>query len=506
MRSHTIQRWRSLFLPLSPEEFVVFACFFSSASHRSRQSPCKEPIVPGAEDCRRCVVTPIDVLLDNSTSANTVLCVLKSQRIIGLDLSSEQGPTRLFQFDPGDGPRKPRCADEAGDGVVATCASLIPLDVAFACCVADSLRREEVSPHADEAVDSTHTLFRGVIGSSNGRIDVFTESSFAFGFAAHDCPVAYVSALYFDGGVQREESSDLSVSLASVPQSSVVSRTRGVSATMQRLGFLSMGLNGVAFVWKRDGASYARSKFVEPGLFSKCHAITTCQPTRSLFVSCTSAFVEPHCTLIFTGGNGFERSVRLSSCSAVDPVEPDVQLEGLFSRTTAIAASDHMCIVARERVIFRVDYRQRCCDRLMTTHSAVHQLELQLPIGACGCKSGKIYIFSVQSGSVFGTFYTYSRLPVISIRIHLLSATLLVVDEAGAAEVVDLPMEVLRCGAAAAIPSFASQEVLRARQVVEERRGASAGAVGAAQEHLILSYCQVPEVITRYLSPQYHLL
>jgi hypothetical protein len=30
--------------------------------------------------------------------------------------------------------------------------------------------------------------------------------------------------------------------------------------------------------------------------------------------------------------------------------------------------------------------------------------------------------------------------------------------------------------------------------------------VGAAQEHLILSYCQVPEVITRYLSPQYHLL
>lgn len=554
--------WRSLFLPLSTEEKVVFVSFISLLQ---RSEACPGPL------------NAFHVANDASTKREALLCVMENQRVVIFDLTSEDaGPRSIISFSAAkDMKRQSSLSLSDSESlailskVVASCASLIPMSLVLAS------RHEAVyagGGSADECgvplcpLQSPSRLFRGVMGSSNGRVDVFTETSFAFGFPAHNCPVVHAEALFVGESAAPQPVPDNGSSLTMnvLPNGQAQETFASVS---QVLGFLTMGADGVVFVWRRRSEGFRREKLLEPSLLSKCHALHASLPYRSIplqeqlerlgggnaeadavnqvqetrLYSPTSPSPTPRpatsgpCqrstsvlpfkvapSLIFSGGNGFSNSIKVRSCETMKEVEHDVELGGMLSRTTAITTEGSMCLVAREKVVHSVNYTTRTCKRVLTATSCVLHLALENLIGVAGCESGKLYVFHADQGTVLGVHYTYTTGPVKSLSFVFSAMLLAVVDSQSlCVELFELPESYLRQstrGTAATsrmlnyydAQSCAAADVIKKCVELQEcSTGAGSAAVArtfAAEEQLLLSRYLIPEEVVSYLSRQHRLL
>ncbi|CUG94035.1 Hypothetical protein, putative [Bodo saltans] len=549
--------WKSLFLPLGTTERVVFSSFYTPVSSS---------------------LNVVHVANDADTQRESLLCVMEDQTVSIFDLSNgDTGPAKVSSFTAA---REMKVPLDGSEPVVATCAALIPIALAH---VNQHQTNTVVTPtNADggneEAPDS---ILRGVVGSSNGRVDVFMGKTYAFGFPAHKCPVAHVQALYVgESATPTAHPDGKSIGGNVVPTSSTNSRQAdsanrvGSSSTAQHdflssissaLGFVTMGVDGVVFIWRRRSDGFRREKLVEPSLLSKCHAIHAalpgrCEPIQVLTFDNDSCTNEPsergshtnprdplyspshtessfgrdpnhpssggvkelmprgyrlHPSLIFSGGNGFSNTIKVRSCETMKEVEEDISLDGVFTRTSAITVDGGICIVAREKVVYAIDYVQRTCKRIFTATSCVKHLTARMPLAVAGCESGKVYVVNASIGVVLGTCYTYSAAPVISLSFVYSALMIAVVDDTKCVEIFLLPESYLRHPAYKRVCTFdanvlASTDVLQKYVALQEcSTGAGTAAVArsaVAEEQLLLARLVVPEEVTRYLRVHHRVL
>jgi hypothetical protein len=524
-------------------------------------------------------INVVHVANDADTQRESLLCVMEDQTVAIFDLSNaDTGPAKVSSFAAA---REMKVPLDGSDPVVATCASLIPIALSH---VNQHQTSTVVSPTNREGGDEppSDSTLRGVVGSSNGRVDVFMGHTYAFGFPAHKCAVAHVQALYVGESATPSAHPDgksvggnvAPTSLTSSRHTDSANRVSSSSAPQDflgsissALGFVTMGIDGVVFIWRRRSDGFRREKLVEPSLLSKCHAIHAalpgrCEPIQVLTFdnntieasaqdrgshsntrdplyspSHTDASFgrDPHHasnaagitkelmprgyrlhpSLLFSGGNGFSNTIKVRSCETMKEVEEDISLDGVFTRTSAITVDGGICIVAREKVVYAIDYVQRTCKRIFTATSCVKHLTARMPLAIAGCESGKIYVVNASTGIVLGTCYTYSAAPVISLSFVYSALMISVVDDTKCVEVFQLPESYLRHPVYKRVCTFdanvlASTDVLQKYVALQEcSTGAGTAAVArsvVAEEQLLLARLVVPEEVTQYLRVHHHVL
>lgn len=197
----------------------------------------------------------------------------------------------------------------------ATCASLIPLPISYCCRIVVAAEgrgvnsyngragREEVAAVAasssragafagvmDREEEEEEIYLRGLVGSSDGRVSLFSDVAYTLSFAAHETAVAQVDAVllppsslntvgsrYTDGTAAGSSSSrpgsptswarQCSTSAAGPSPSSPTNarqppqqpqpqpRQDPLQCAMERLGIVTSGMDGVILLWRRlDGA------------------------------------------------------------------------------------------------------------------------------------------------------------------------------------------------------------------------------------------------------------
>lgn len=160
---------------------------------------------------------------------------------------------------------------------------------------------------------SLSPLLRGVVGVSDGHVNVFSEDGYTFGFAAHPCPVIAAHAIYTVAPSPPPVSPTL---FASPHGAAAAGRTRSDAATdatpvqatlwqsedpllpascFASLGFLTCAMDGGTFVWyphapaaatqRKDGSgirarlTYTSQRvFPEPPIFAKAMALAVYYP------------------------------------------------------------------------------------------------------------------------------------------------------------------------------------------------------------------------------------
>lgn len=535
--------WKSLFLPLAEDERVAFCSFFTLVKRD---------------------FNGLHVVNDSETQRDHILCVMENQSVAIFDLSTSDGPKKISGFTAA---REMKSSANYDERVIATCASTIPLELSFAChlhCESNVRSPNAYEPPAplpqDEGTASLGSVFRGVVGSSNGRVDVFTEASYAFGFPAHKCPVVHVQAIFVGDSAHPSTHPDDNNTVNVVSSSQPGGANNTFSTVTNVLGFVTMGEDGCVLVWRRRADGFRREKLITPSLMSKCHAIHAALPVRSLpiqmdalapriggdagspndeglyspqtsFSPASQQALNSRTTakapssqppgyrlapsLIFSGGNGFSNTVKVRSCESMKSMELDVSLDGVFSRTSAIAVDGPICIVAREKVVYAVDYEERTCKRIFTATSVVKHLVVRSPLVVAGCESGKIYVVNGNLGTVLGTSYTYSAAPVISLSFVSSALLLAVVDETNCVEVFQLPEKYLRQPTYKRFGAFdplqsAAADVLQKYVALQEcstGMGTASNVRSAvAEEQLLLSRLLVPEEVSTYLRLKHRLL
>ena len=495
---------RSLFLPLADEEHAVHCSFYTSFAD---QQPDR-------------VLTALDVFNDNVTRQNYAVVALRDQSVALWNLMDDQtGPRLMKKISKPSSPKL--------EGVTTTVATVFSLDLLLSVSQA----------YAGNAVG---TLLRGATGNSAGRISLFSESQIIEGFQAHDCPVRQVEGLLIGEASGTPSRARLSGSMTYGttlhPSATSLASVDTARAFPPLLGFVTMGQNGVVFVWKRQNGDFVRSKLLEPSFTSKCPALTVALPLREGTIAMsalerpcspsepvayspatpndreTSNEVAFNSSLIFLATNGFSKIIKVCSAESLQEVEPSVELEGTFSRTTAIAADGTVCLAAREKVVYAMDYKARRCNRILTTSSCVTCVVFRQPLAVVGCENGKIYTINVQSGAVLGVTYTHSSTAVRSMTFLYEAMLLSIVDETGLVEIMELPQVFLREGSEQGTPiQYCSAAVVlkRVMQLEECRSGGGTATLQralAAEEHLLLARLNVPEEVTRYLGRQHIVL
>lgn len=495
---------RSLFLPLADTESAIHCGFYTSF---------------GDQPLER-VLTALDVFNDNVTRQNYAAVMYRDQSVGLWNLKDEEtGPRLLKKLSP---------KTAAPAKTEATVATMFSLDLLFSV-VGQSYSGNSVS-----------TLLRGAVGNSAGRVSFFSETQMLDGFQAHDCPVRQVEGLLIGEStgspLRARLSGSITYGATMHPSATSLASVDTARSFPPMLGFATMGENGIVFVWRRQNGEFVKSILLEPSFTSKCPVLTVALPLRegsiamsSLERPCspsepvayspatpndreTTAEVAYNSSLIFLATNGFSKAIKVCSAEALQEVEPSVELEGTFSRTTAIAADGTVCLAAREKVVYAMDYKARRCNRILTTSSCVTTLVFRQPIAIVGCENGKIYTVNVQTGGVLGVTYTHSSTAVRSMTFLYEAMLLSIVDATGLVEIMELPQVFLREGSEHGTPiQYCSAAIVlkRVMQLEECRSGGGTATLQralAAEEHLLLARLNVPEDVNRYLGRQHIIL
>ncbi|KEG07616.1 hypothetical protein DQ04_09271000, partial [Trypanosoma grayi] len=358
--------WNSLFLPL--EEEVIFASFITlfcpTQPSQGREQQEREPQhqqrrVSTVDEADQYSAAEGENLPRNATGedtrsplfllcgerADSVACVLRNRQVVFFDMTDERhGPKEVRRL---RGTKNLRGCSSSE----ATCASLIPIEVAYMCRVpAAAMPPATPSPDAagggggggvagpsnSLAVDMTVLqtssdrvmYLRGVVGSNDGRVDVFSEHNYVFGFVAHDTPVVAVSAIY--SGCASQEGDRDGARLNNGGDGGVVlppfgndDERRFENATAN-MGFVTCGSDGVLYVWKRQGL-YLKPRVLEKSaFFSRTIKWQVVQP------SCRDWLLGGMCTgrvpLVVHTTPGLEHELRARSSVTFDDAEPRVEL------------------------------------------------------------------------------------------------------------------------------------------------------------------------------------
>ncbi|TPP47760.1 hypothetical protein CGC21_1710 [Leishmania donovani] len=548
--------FRSLFLPLAAEEQAVFADFFptlmasstsiqdgaagehslqpkvSAALDTSSSAWATSPHSSGecgnlpevgrgtATDAQARCGAPLRSLVFaiGSGRADAVIVVLRRGDVVlyGLDrlhtppyekcriqplpttqqlMAARENARRYSNADgaASDGSR----ADASGSGVLAgscrvgnggaeaTCAALLPLHIAYCC----------------------HVVYlRGIVGSSDGRVSLFSDTSYTLSFAAHDIPVAQVDAVLLppctlDGCVSTNASPTTStrgvrsmgagVNTYAAPSGELASptspqRQERLARATQRLGLVTSGNDGVVLLWRRLGDSMSPIVVVRPSTFSSRAAYAVHHPSAlSALLSSRAppsqreAAVDaelscpPSCLLHAATSTSHTLRVRqlssispkpthksLSSTARRESVEEaaptsmSTALPGSWSATvTAIAAHDSVTLVAMgASLLSLVKLNPRSVARVWKAAESITQLVLVDSVALAVCaRSGTVHVLTIHpsTGQVVRqrVYYSYKNRAIHHTSLHVASLLMTLVDVCGSTELVQLPADVLLpCG------------------------------------------------------------
>ena len=567
------QQWRSLFLPIAPSERVVFCSFYTS----NLQAASAMMIPPTTAGRQWSPTTILAVLADativiyslesDTTGPAVVLRITPQVRPLGGNGSPNTLPSNKSMTSDAESmasrPGSPSAGNTGGrigSAKTATCASLIPQHLCGYLSMEFFHHHPMLSRTSQQQQDTT--TLRGIVGFAGGRVEVFCSAGYIFGFQAHACDVSSCSVVHagdFSGSSspapQRSNNNNSSTGGAASggegSAASLMTINNGGSGSRKYLddvchtAFVTMGVDGHIFVWRRRNAQdgYEAASLRQPGIFTKCHAISIIQPTfdvcGALLSNWSSSTAAPAAatspaasatppqpavgggvgqqqalpftaSLVVCGGNGYDNELFISGVDTLNLVEPIVEVPGTLSRTSAIATEGSMVLIAREKIVFAVTYSPRVVNRLITTNTTVLQLELSKPLAVAGCRSGKIIVFGAETGTVLGTYSTFSATPVCGLSFHYSAMLLSVVDGTGAVEVVELPADFLRHGSVPSDSVMPSANVLK-RMIQLEESSSGDGALATArravgEESLLLAKLTTPQSLRIYLGAQHMLL
>lgn len=435
-------------------------------------------------------------------------------------------------------------------GAEATCATLLPLHIAYCCRIPLSASLTSATPPSGgprrgggsrEEKDEDVMYLRGIVGSSDGRVSLFSDTSYTLSFAAHDIPVAQVDAVLLppctlDGCVSTNATPTTSARGANthaVPSGEPGSptspqRQERLARATQRLGLVTSGTDGVVLLWRRLGNSMSPIVVVRSSTFSSRVAYAVHHPSAlsallssrapaSQLEAATDAELScpPSCLLHAATSTSHTLRVRqlasispnptdtsLSSAARRESVEEaaptsmSVALPGSWSATvTAIATHDSVTLVAMgASLLSLVKLSPRSAARVWKAAESITQLVLVDTVALAVCaRSGTVHVLTIHpdTGQVVRqrVYYSYKSRAIHHTSLHAGSLLMTIVDVCGSTELVQLPVDVLlpcdvrplrgeyTCGDAAHVNLLASMAALRAKVCIEAVKGGSDGGV-----------------------------
>ena len=455
--------WRSLFLPIGETDEAVFA----------QSLDCPAQCFPGCADA--------------------VLAVMRSSRVLVFAMDREEGPQLYHVISPS--------AALTEGGATATCAGLFegvevfdfgqPQKTVPAVSQRSGSRTEEglsSPPSARQAssrgealpaegegsVEERHvtsgevamvplqptdttrksavfarrnTHLRGAVGSSSGRVDLFDESAYLYGFDTRLGALAAVAHVLGDDCQEKDRH------------------------------ILTLSVSGKLVAWKKNDGSEGFSKYV---LYVASGCVRHLPPF---------ALAENYLVVYGEDGNVI-RCVTPTGKTA----ERDVTLPGAFTRTTAIGVDGASCLVARNEVIYAICFTTKYVRRIIGASAAVCNIAVHEPLAVAVCENGELLCFGSDDGKLLGRTFTYTRKPPRSMSVDWFRLLVVVVDVTGNVEVFDAPKEFLRHGPPR--PLHFAQAVVLQRLVTLEEEARTRSA--ANEEACILARYNVPEEAASY--------
>ncbi|PWU87871.1 hypothetical protein TcG_02530 [Trypanosoma cruzi] len=525
--------WSSLFLPL--EEEVVFASFITILCPLQRQRQQQQEMFSrretsseGDEQTRfasgsipyhaadeDAMGSPLFALCGER--ADAIVCVLANRSVVFFDLTDgHEGPKEIRRFSMG----KPRGVNLEK----ATCASMIPLEVVYMCRVPAMAKPPTVAHHTSSNLSTTaltsrasvsdRTMYlRGVVGSSDGRVDVFSEYGFVFGFVAHDAPVVAVAVIYCpeDLDEDRTHPSSGGSNVSRLPLSGREAERWLVNVTTG-MGFVTCSSEGAVYVWKQQGL-LMKSEMLEKSVFpSRTFKWDVVQPSNGAWL--LGGLGGAQVSLLVHTTPGMEHELRVRSTVTFEDVEPRVKLPGSqFTRTTAIASDEKLALVARGRKVYTFVFATASCELLFTARHTVTGLFLsKYGLVAVACDSGGLlYVLIPKLMLVLGHYNVRGGGPIRSVSLHVASRLLTIVAGNGSVEVVLMPeswndgplsrMHYLTdlMNSTPAARALYSLVRLQKRQDDSSSDLVNATQQSAAHESLLLARMAIPEETKRYL-------
>lgn len=425
--------FHSLFLPLKGR--VVFASFTTLLSKPQNNSgyegvsdpTCfqeKEPaaafFVPDTKD------TCSPLFASCGERADAIVCVLEDRRVVLFDLTDEQhGPKEI---------RRLRGTSHLHGfySSVATCASMIHLDTVHKC---------RISIAATQSTPEKTLYLRGVVGSSDGRVDVFSEHGYVFGFVAYDAPLEAVYTIYineeFEKTVEKTSSSyGIKMDIPGCTEKSMCEKA------IANLGFVTCSSEGVVYVWRPENLFFKPRLFEKSLLLSRRFKFHVFQPYNSGMVLGEMNYACSPIVVYTTPG--CKRLLCARNAITFENFENSVELPGnCLTRTTAIACDDKLVLIARGKNVYSVVSFESSCKLLFTARGSVTDICIDRNgIAAATCKEqGVVYFLALQSLVLLGHYSVRGGGPIRSVSLHFASWLATIVNGQGAVEVVLLPEE-----------------------------------------------------------------
>ncbi|AIN96766.1 hypothetical protein LPMP_150430 [Leishmania panamensis] len=557
--------FRSLFLPLAAEERAVFVDFFpllldsltsiqsaaaaAAGEHPSRSTAATAPeITSSAGEASPCcfaeagkhlqgvrgLATDLQnqcgvplrslVFAVGSARADAVIVVLRRGHVVlyGLD-QVHTPPYEKYRMRPLPTTQQLMAAretarssgniavsDSAGNGgAEATCAALLPLHIAYCCRIPLSASFSSATVPADgthrsgsREKDEDFVYLRGIVGNSDGRVSLFSDTSYTMSFAAHETPVARVDAVLLPPCTLDEDASmnpgpttsthrasstgagaNTNAAASGEPMfSTSLQRQERLTRATQRLGLVTSGSDGVVFLWRRLGDSMSPIVIVRPSLFSRHVAYAVHHPSAlSVLLSARASLSPPEAAIdaelscppscLLHAAASVSRTLRVrqlaslapkatrttlsstarrESVEEVAPTSMSVTLPGSWPATvTAIATHHSVTLVAMGASLFslvHMDARSSTC--VWKSDDIITQLILRDSVALAVCaRSGAVHVLTIHptTGKAVHqrAYNSYKSRVIHHTSLHAASLLMSIVDVCGSAEIVQLPADVL---------------------------------------------------------------
>ncbi|KPA73329.1 putative mitochondrial hypothetical protein [Leptomonas pyrrhocoris] len=252
-----------------------------------------------------------------SARADALLVVLRSAEVVVFGLDRRHCPPyEFYRMRPLPDTQQLQDArkskSKSSEAAEATCASLLPLSISYCCRIAvpsegsggdDGRGGTGGHRNAEETAKGDEIFIRGLVGSSDGRVSLFSDVAYTFSFAAHEVAVAQVDAVLLPpcslsppsaneasntnghrNGSPFRSSSAEPVTFATngrvreVPAPQQQGRDN-LQRAMQRLGIVSSGTDGVIMLWRCIDGSMSPTVLLRFSSFGRRVPYTTYHPS-----------------------------------------------------------------------------------------------------------------------------------------------------------------------------------------------------------------------------------
>ncbi|KAG5509072.1 hypothetical protein JKF63_06080 [Porcisia hertigi] len=405
--------------------------------------------------------------------------------------------------------------DICGDGTEATCAALLPLHIAYCCRIpipapfsttTAATSRSSPGPPGEET-DEDAVYLRGIVGSSDGRVSLFTTTSYTLSFAAHEVSVAQVDAVLLppctvDGYVSANMScTTTTTSPMHRVNSTVAFSNRAAAAAAgestpttclhpkdclaratQRLGLITSGSDGVVLLWRHLRGAMSPIVVVRPSIFYSRVAYTVHHPIAiptllsvwtpasqreaamdaelscppSIFLHAATSLSHRLCVRQFASLSPKPLHKSLysvgdpESLEAAAPISMSTTLQGPWSATmTAIATHRSITLVAMGvSLVSLVHFDARTATRVWKAEDIITQVVLSDSVALAVCaRSGTVHVLTIHTRTGQAehrcVYRSYNNRAILHASLHAASLLMTIVDVCGSTELVQLSADVL---------------------------------------------------------------